>query len=573
MFSERFVFWLKLAAIALFGLVLFRYFANEEPYPTGDGIEYILTTEAWKNHASPDIRPTDYCSFKADFLKHQTWESNYKRTAFDEVEQFLNEKPEIRKEYGGFYRSSSGKVYGYHFVFYSLVNVPSRALVSWLNVHPIKAFLYTNLLFWLGFFAWILFGSAKQLMKNVFLLGILFFGGSFYYCAWTHPESLTCVLVGLSLWLLLQKKFHGALLFCALATLQNQPICFLLLWMFLVVAWEYKFKVINLLIYPLYGAIAFLPSLYFYVLFGTTSLIKDAGFLSTDNVTLPRVLGFFLDLNQGMVLGIGLFLFLYFGLWVRRVWQIVQTRKFDPWDLMPFVVLAITLLVACMNNWNHGMAIINRYAVWVEVMVLMHVFVLLGDWNTRIKASLVTLCGVSQLTLLYIHLPWNRFDWSNIQHMPLAKWAMRYDPTMYNPDPQIFIARTNQVFDFTKNASPVFYFDEHNRLKKVAVHANHVDTLRYFGYVPKALNQYASARSGKELWYYINDFEQRSTKSSQEVLSLIKQSELLRILNEMSANPQWMESLQKKATQNKCSRNEQMHQDAEFIFNERHALH
>jgi len=95
----------------------FDYFLEKEPYPTGDGIEYVLTTEAWKNHGSPDIRDSDYGSFKSDFLQHQSWESNYKRAAFDEVEAFLREKEPKRKDYGGFYRNSQQHVYGYHFVF------------------------------------------------------------------------------------------------------------------------------------------------------------------------------------------------------------------------------------------------------------------------------------------------------------------------------------------------------------------------------------------------------------------------------------------------------------------------
>jgi len=61
---------IKGVVVLLFTLGLFRYFSNSEPYATGDGIEYILTTEAWYNHGTPTIKLADFNSFKADFVAH-----------------------------------------------------------------------------------------------------------------------------------------------------------------------------------------------------------------------------------------------------------------------------------------------------------------------------------------------------------------------------------------------------------------------------------------------------------------------------------------------------------------------
>jgi len=548
----------------------FDYFLAKEPYPTGDGIEYVLTTEAWKNHASPDIRDSDYESFKSDFLQHQSWESNYKRAAFDEVEAFLREKEPKRKDYGGFYRNSQQHVYGYHFVFYSFVNVPARLLTVVLGIHPIKAFVLTNVLIWSLFFAWLLSWKGEE-RKTAIVLGLLvFFSASFYYTTWTHPETLTVVLVLTSMLCLSRQRYHAALLFCGLATLQNQPLNFLFLWMCLVVWNHYRFQWRPMLLYLGYGVLVFVPSLYFYGLFGTTSLIKDAGYLSFENVTANRIFGFFFDLNQGMVLGIGLFLFIYFFLVLFRVVEIIKSRKTNTWDFLPLVILAMTLLVSCMSNWNHGMAVVNRYAVWMSVPLMFHGYVLLKELRLSWRISLTSFGALSQVGLWYIHLPYNQFDWSNLQHMPLAKWTLSHYPAYYNPDPQIFIARTNQVFDFSKNSSPILYFNEKNQLQKIAVHESNVDTLKHFGYTPRPMSEYDCVRSGKERWYYINDFKERSSKSSAEVLRMIQRSEMNRILLEMKANPQWMESLEEKASKAGISIERQMEKDAEFIFNERH---
>ena len=565
----------KSLVILLFTLGLFRYYSNSEPYATGDGIEYILTTEAWYNHGTPNIEPADFNSFKADFIAHQSWESNYKAAALDEVERFLKEsqskeKAPVRKEFGGFYRNKNANVYGYHFVFYSLLNVPARGMTDLFNVHPIHAFKYTNLACWTLLLILILFLRKQLVFDEVLLFLAAFLSAAFYYNTWTHPELTTVVLLMASFIFLNQERFHLALLTCALATLQNQPLVFVLLWMYVYVWNKQRYAIKPLFLYGLYGLIIFIPALYFYSLFGTTSLIKDAGFLASENISLSRITGFYVDLNQGMILSIGLFLLLYMVLLVQRLVIIIKTRKAESWDLIPLVLMSMTLLVSAMNNWNHGMAIVNRYAVWMGVPLLFHVFHLMRDFSIRAQVPLVLSALISQGILLSVHLPYNQFDWSNLQHMPIAKWVLDHHPSWYNPDPQIFIARTNRVFDFTKNSSPVLYFNNKNRLVKLAVHSENLDTLSTFGYKMNTLRSYPNVRSGSETWIYINDIEERSTKSSAELLQIIENSEVQRIISEMRANPQWIKELTLKAARNHMDIEEQLRLDARYIFNENH---
>ena len=565
----------KSLVILLFTLGLFRYYSNSEPYATGDGIEYILTTEAWYNHGTPNIKLADFNSFKADFIAHQSWESNYKAAAFDEVERFLKEsqskeKAPVRTEFGGFYRNKNANVYGYHFVFYSLLNVPARCMTDLLNVHPIHAFKYTNLACWTLLLILILFLRKQLVFDEVLLFSAAFLSAAFYYNTWTHPELTTVVLLMASFIFINQERFHLASLTCALATLQNQPLVFVLLWMYVYVWNKQRYAIKPLFLYGLYGLIIFIPSLYFYSLFGTTSLIKDAGFLASENISLSRITGFYVDLNQGMILSIGLFLLLYMVLLVQRLVIIIKTRKAESWDLIPLVLMSMTLLVSAMNNWNHGMAIVNRYAVWMGVPLLFHVFHLMRDFSIRAQVPLVLSALISQGILLSVHLPYNQFDWSNLQHMPIAKWVLDHHPSWYNPDPQIFIARTNRVFDFTKNSSPVLYFNNKNRLVKLAVHSENLDTLSTFGYKMNTLRSYPNVRSGSETWIYINDIEERSTKSSAELLQIIENSEVQRIISEMRANPQWIKELTLKAARNHMDIEEQLRLDARYIFNENH---
>jgi hypothetical protein len=565
----------KSVVMLLFTLGLFRYYSNTEPYATGDGMEYILTTEAWYNHGTPTITPEDFNSFKADFIAHQSWESNYKAAAFDEVERFLKEgqspeKAPIRTEFGGFYRNNNGGVYGYHFVFYSLLNVPARCITDLFNIHPIHAFKYTNLACWTLLLILILFLRKPLVFDEVLLFLSAFLSAAFYYNTWTHPELTTVVLLMASFIFLKHERFHLAILTCALATLQNQPLVFLLLWMYVYVCSKLRYAIKPMLPFGLYGVFVFIPSLYFYSLFGTTSLIKDAGFLAAENISMTRVVGFYFDLNQGMILSIGLFLLVYMALLVYRWVIMIKNRLWDPWDLIPLILVSMTVLVSAMNNWNHGMAIVNRYAVWIAVPLLFHVFHLMHDFSMRFRIPLLVSALISQGILLSVHVPFNQFDWSNLQHMPIAKWVLNHHPSWYNPDPQIFVARTNRVFDFTKNSSPVLYFNHKNQLVKLAVHLENVDTLSTFGYKMNTLRSYPMVKSGRERWIYINDFKQRSTKSSVEILQIIENSEVQRIISEMRANPQWIKEITLKAERNHMDLEEQLLLDARYIFNENH---
>ena len=86
-----------------------------EPYATGDGIEYTLTTEAFYRHGSASIRESDAREFKREHIRHKPWINNYKAVAFDDTHSYLKD-PKAR-EYGGLYRTKNAQNFGYHFSF------------------------------------------------------------------------------------------------------------------------------------------------------------------------------------------------------------------------------------------------------------------------------------------------------------------------------------------------------------------------------------------------------------------------------------------------------------------------
>ena len=128
-------------------LSILRLKKEEKPYPTGDAIEYTLMTEAFFNHFSPEVKVSDYESFKQTFIRTNKWEENEKATYFDAVGAFLQKKDLKNLDYNyAFFVDKQGRKYSAHFWFYSLLNLPARYLCAIIPFNPILVFHITNLL-------------------------------------------------------------------------------------------------------------------------------------------------------------------------------------------------------------------------------------------------------------------------------------------------------------------------------------------------------------------------------------------------------------------------------------------
>lgn len=236
---------------------------------------------------------------------------------------------------------------------------------------------------------------------------------------------------------------------------------------------------------------------------------------------------------------------------------------------MPILILIMVLIVSAMSNWNHGMAIVNRYAVWISIPLVFHFIIMLKTLKRRSQIILGLLVCASQAMLFIVHRPYNRFDWSNLEHMPLAKWTIVNVPEMYNPDPQIFIARTTKQFDFSLKASPVFYLDSDDKVCKVAVHEANLDTLLSLGYPKERIRSSVRVKCGPESWYYINDYEQFA-KVKGALVKSVKKREINRIVLDIKQNPEWMKNIEEKANDAHVSVESQLLMDAEYVYESNH---
>jgi hypothetical protein len=558
--------YLKVFVLAIISfLYLARSFNDfKEPNINGDGLEYILMSESFNNHFTPDLTLQDLLDFKKKYHKYYGWDNPFAPKVLDiQIEYFKNPK-NIYKETNnmGYYFNRNKKWHCQHFFFYSLVNLPAYALCK--KSGPLRSFYITNaFLVILTCFA-LLFFTPFSLGKQILAALCFCFSAAYWYLGWQHTEILTMSLVALSLIALFNKRNYLAIFLVSLAALQNQPLVLLLGLFILITLKERGFNKKNILRTGLPAIIALIPPIYYYINFETTNLIKDAGFLDTKYITFNRVSGFYTDISQGMILTIPLILLIYLPLLFMQVRRMFRKEiTFDLKVFIPLVVLAISMSVATMGNWNHGMAIINRYACWLSVVIMIHVFYLANELNELRSTVLFNYFFVTQcLTTLY-HQQFNKFDWSSGSFPPVAKWVLRNHPAAYNPDPMIFAGRVPPGNLLLPESSPIIYF-HHKLVKKIMVHREKVDDLENFGFSSEDVNRMKEELNFTVDWAYINDGDYRISLKGEELFQKLRERKIETMAKKIQASHSWMEQIIQKAKSWNLPVEEVVRKDAEY---------
>ena len=561
--------------MALLGLG--RAFNDIPPYATGDGPEYVLTTEALYNHFSPDIRYEDAQSFKKSYTALARWDKNFKYPNFDDIEAWLKiPNKEFMSMHGGIYVAENKKSYGYHFFFYSLINVPARLIAELVKGDPLRCFQVTNAFLILSVCFYFLFFSRLKKWSACLLSLSFFFSSVYWYTGWTHPEVFTACLVALGVFFFLNNRIYWSLALISIAATQNQPLIVLLAFIFLKHFLDVKLQWKSLFKAAAISLPAVFPPLFYLIHFGTTNLIKDAGFLSTDYIHFTRVFGFYWDFNQGVLLAIPLILIAYVGIIITNSFkQLTKKENFSFDILLPLVLIVMTCVVSTMGNWNHGQAIINRYATWFSAIILVHTFYLFSKNDGLVSIVFQNYFFASQAFTTLYHEQFNQYDWDMSFHKPLAKYFLEYHPSIYNPDPTIFIVRTTHGYNTGPSASPVFYYrDKKNpnssffQITKMAVHENAIQDLTRFGFSQEDLNKLKPRLNYVNGWAYINKGELNSKLSAKEIFYIERENKLKIKADQIKENKIWVEDIKRKANEWGKTFDEVLRLDAEYLLSE-----
>ena len=410
------------------------------PKRTGDGYEYALTTHAIATRGNPAVYATDVADV-IDLLG--VWP-----VSGMSISRLTGRAEAITAGKGrfGFYRTKTGKVYGYHFWLYSALAAPVEVALRVLGENPLKSMQILNALVAGLVLIWLLGWQPVSPDIRLWTGACYLLGGPIYYLRWTGPEVLVTSIIVFGFASLYGGRWRLALAGFALASLQVLSLAPLLAlvwahrWMqvagssrerFRIMAkdWPWLFAFVVPLVAPLF---------YFWN-FGRFNLIVASGAASAEFLTIGRQVSAWFDLDQGMIVGLPwllpIVLLAVAGFVRRRAWDSELT-----WAVAGSLIIFIPLTTQ--GNWNAGQAVFNRYALIAAAPLYV--------WMGRYLARSVSI-GPAKVVLLLFMLGWNAYflgdeapESGYLYHKPWTSWVLSHFPGLYHPEPEIFVERTLQ---------------------------------------------------------------------------------------------------------------------------------
>lgn len=411
----------------------------------GDGGEYLMTTHAFAQHASPRILSADF----VEFLR-QPWTARariaYPSELYTQlVDNFHVAHPE---SWAGYASVRPDEIYAIHFWLYSLLALPFYVLLKLVGLNPVIAFGIVNLGFLVLLAHYLRRACAHAFGAVVLVLSM----GTTFYLGWTGPEVMTACCALIACIALQRGETARALLFAGLGASQNPSLI-----MLMPIACVARLAYLRwpALIWPGAAlapltrrdvgvggagvALALIPYLWFEYLFGIPS-ITGRYFAYPGLISWNRFHSLPFDLDQGMVLGVpGLFagLLACACLMARaRRWQWAASA-----GLMACACVAAMVPTLATLNWNSGSVVFMRYAYWLA-MPLLSLLILAFNYLTRaqLRWLLVLVFSLQLVVLTQYGVLGRRVDGGG--HSRLALWMLAHYPAYYNPDAEIFYERS-----------------------------------------------------------------------------------------------------------------------------------
>ena len=485
---------------------------NATHIPYGDGVEYVLMTESLYNHLSPELRKDD----AAKYLKYLE-KRNFKIHKVDEFRKAEKIGDVDAAWVPGYYKSElNGNWYSYHFWMYSVFCVPARFILGHLQADIRLTGLMTNL-FFIFWGMWLILRMKK--FKNgerIILALFLAFSPALWYIDWIHTEVFSGVLTFLGVIYYFINRKYWSLFFISLAATQNPTLFVLALIVFIDLLYQNKLRLKNLTLLFLCSFWIILPSVFYKLNYGVTSIISDSGVLSWDVVSMQRLWGFFFDLNQGVILGIPLLLLLLIGF---IFYDIIKKNWFKPYIFL-IGILIMSLFFMQMTVWNDGHAVIKRYAVWC-ISIMMVVFFLRLLKLKQVWVYIIgTLVILSQIAAIFSQQDYNKAYWHASHFNQISRFVMNNYPSLYNPEPIIFEFRLNQL-ELSSTDSVLVYTDDYKQIKKMLVKKGSIWQLERRGIQKEKLQALEKELNYQNGFSYINLPELKQLGYDQEQDTLI----------------------------------------------------
>lgn len=423
------------AALALLLALVFMF---AKPRHNGDVAEYALVTIALAAHGTPDIRAADLAAGRVRMPSQ-----NY---TYDQLEKSFADP--AHPVWPAFARGADQNIYAIHFFGYPLLAAGPYKLLEMAGADPFRCYLVVNLAaaFVLGLALFRFFGSA---VKALLGLGLFTLCGGALYLGWSSPEYLSAAA------LLAALLYYGAgaplagCLLAGLAAQQNPTIVFFFVFaplLQLLAGYDRQAGLAanvarvlqrrQLLALAAGGALFALPILFNLWQYGVPNIIAKR-FSDPGLVSILRLVSFYFDLNQGMVIAIpGVAVAL--AAWA---WRGSQRAALAASLLL---TLALALPALAVLNWNSGAAGVMRYAFWAA-MPLLYVLLLQLRGMARWPAAALVLLAAAQLGAMA-----HAKSYGYVEFSPAAKAVLERAPQWYHPEPEIFAERQFGNDDYIK---------------------------------------------------------------------------------------------------------------------------
>lgn len=534
-------FYLLISLLFVFLVTLTIFSRNWIHYPHGDGVDYVLMTESFFNHGTPDLQPKDALNYLN--YKDKRDINIYRAKAFTKALEVEPGKNDLN-----YYTSKANqKLYNFHFWFYSLISLPARVFLWHLDADISIAYLMTNLLIlYLG--VWMIFHLKQiSLRRKIFLSLLMIFSPIFWYLDWAHTEVYSSVLIFLSLLYFFEKRYYLALLFSALAAIQNQALILVSATIGIYILYREGIRWKVLLKAGLCSIWAFLPMIFYFYHFGDYSLIDGEHYLESRFMSWKRVWSLFFDLNQGMILGIPLILF---GLFFFLIKDLIK-RKFrlEYLFLLPFIAMVAVIIKT--TNWNHGSVVMNRYAVWCGVLLIVIFEHRLRELKAKFYYLIISLVIISQAILIFSQHNFNYvYYWSSNELNSLTRYIWANHPSWYNPEPQIFQARV-QWPELSYTDSVRVYTTLEDKIVKMQVTETSIEQLKKRGVEPHKVDSIKSELNYHRGYAYIDlpllenlGYRQEKDTLIARIEAKKKLDNMIRMADDLREDDEFMEELE-----------------------------
>lgn len=484
-------------------------------YIQGEWDDYTIMTASFLNDGNFTISPDDILFFKNLFPDWaQAWDNG--------------------AALSGFY-AKNGDQLAFYAPFYSLYCVPFVLFTSILSISNTYAFRLANLFIWI-IALYQVNKTAKLKDSSRFLLILaLSLHPIFLIMKWPSGEVFGYAVLMLSVIYWMEKKYHKAAFFCAIAGTFNIVI---FVWGLVMIPWYlYCMRTNSTSSEPLisfflrrwktvfkYGCcyiIGILPILFNLYEVGNINITANAGFTAQSiRTVIENFIAYFIDLNFGFLPYFTILLFFNIFIFILAL----KTKAFKYIALM-VAFLGIAFGYSMIFHINCGMEGISRYNSWNSVfLIIMGIYgleELIHPPKLKTAFSALIALGIALTFFITRLVSPNTY----VEMLPVASFVLNHYPHLYNPLPSTFNSRISHIDGGYNYKCPIIYYDDNGFARKNLVDSDSKNT------VLKQL----SGNSNDNSWL----LDQLNTVTEEQYISINKKRHLRNAIEMSSGEICW----------------------------------